>query len=213
MHLSKLSGIVPALLLFLSAGAHAQQLVQDAGTIEVRLRAVTVIPEVNSSISPIGGHAEVDINEIPELDGTYFLTPNWALELIAGVTQHNAHAVGTAIGTVDLGSTWLLPPTLTLQYHYQALPTLDLYAGAGLNYTFFLGNSLPSNGLVKSISYDNNVGEALQAGFDFALSDRWVLNLDVKQLFLNTTVKVNGAVKANVDVNPTLVGVGIGYRF
>ncbi|HVJ55327.1 MAG TPA: OmpW family outer membrane protein [Aliidongia sp.] len=217
MHLSNLVrafGAAACALLTTSGLAHADGLVQEPGTIEVRLRGLTVIPEVSSTISAIGGHADVSTTEVPEIDGTYFLTQNWALELIAAVAQHDVHARNTAIGDVDLGSAWLLPPTLTLQYHYQALPTLDLYAGAGINYTFFLGPSLPSNGPVKSISYDNNVGGALQAGFDFALSDRWVLNLDVKQLFLNTTVRLNGgAIKADVDLNPTLIGVGVGYRF
>jgi len=40
------------------------------------------------------------------------------------------------------------------------------------------------------------------------------LNFDVKQIFLSTTAKINdGAIRANVDLNPTLIGLGMGYRF
>jgi len=202
------------MLLASTALAPAQEvLTQDAGTIEVRLRALAVIPETSSTVTVIGGHADASTSVIPELDGTYFITPNWAVEEIAGVTQHDIHARNTAIGTVDLGSVWLLPPTLTLQYHYQPTPSVDLYGGAGINYTFFLGPYLPPNGPAKSIGYDNNVGAALQFGFDWAVSGPWVVNFDVKQLFLNTTAHINGAIKASVSLDPTLIGVGVGYRF
>ncbi|HLY55311.1 MAG TPA: OmpW family outer membrane protein [Stellaceae bacterium] len=212
-HALRAAALVAAMTLDRPGAGWADPMPQVAGTIELRLRGVVVNPEVDSTISLIGGRAEASTSFIPEIDGTYFFTPNLAAELIAGVTQHDVKARGTAIGDVSLGSVWLLPPTLTLQYHYRAMPTLDLYAGAGINYTFFLGPSLPSGGPVTSIAYDNNIGGAIQAGLDYAISDRWVLNLDVKQLLLNTTVHVNGAIKADVDLNPALVGVGVGYRF
>ena len=52
--------------------------------------------------------------------------------------------------------------------------------------------------------------------FESILAGAWSLNLDVKKLWLNTDVKANlggTALKADVDLNPWIFGVGVGYRF
>jgi outer membrane protein len=196
-----------------AGAARAADLVQEGGTSEVRVRAVSVIPEIDSTITPIGGRVAASTSFVPEIDATYFFTPDWAIEVIAGATRHRVQARDTAIGNVDLGSIWLLPATVTGQYHMKADPNLDLYIGAGLNYTFFVSPGLPAGGPAQSIAYKNNAGGVFQAGFDTAITDRIVANLDVKQFILSTTATVNGIVKAKVDLNPVAVGVGIGYRF
>ena len=115
------------------------------------------------------------------------------------------------VNGLDLGSVWLLPPTLTVQYHFAPTARFSPYVGAGLNYTFFYNEK---KGAVNSISYDDNIGYALQAGIDYAIAGAWSFNIDVKKLWLSTDVKVNGgALKADVDINPWIFGVGLGYRF
>ena len=112
-----------------------------------------------------------------------------------------------------MGSVWLLPPTLTLQYHFLPTSRFSPYVGAGLNYTIFYNEK---KGALRSISYDDNIGYALQAGIDYAIAGAWSLNVDVKKLWLNTDVKANlggTALKADVDINPWIFGVGLGYRF
>ena len=60
----------------------------------------------------------------------------------------------------------------------------------------------------------NGVGPAIQAGFDYNVAGNWFLNVDVKQIFLDTTARINGgAIIAKTSLNPTVVGAGIGYRF
>lgn len=55
---------------------------------------------------------------------------------------------------------------------------------------------------------------ALQVGADYKLDAHWLLNADVKKIFLNTDVSVNnGAVRADVDLDPWVFGLGVGYRF
>jgi outer membrane protein len=54
----------------------------------------------------------------------------------------------------------------------------------------------------------------LQFGVDYMLNEHWLVNVDVKKLFLSTDVSLNGgAITADVDINPWIVGAGIGYRF
>jgi len=46
------------------------------------------------------------------------------------------------------------------------------------------------------------------------LNENWGLNFDVKKVYLNTDVSVNaGAVTADVDLDPWIVGFGITYKF
>lgn len=181
------------------------------GTIELRVRAVGVLPEGHAnSISLVGGSTHISQTPVPEFDITYFLPHHFALELIAAVTQHNVNVRTAGGANVDLGDITLLPPTLTLQYHFQPIATIDAYLGAGINYTFFFNQKSPSGTPVR---YDNTFGEAIQAGFDYDLGNNWVANLDVKHIFLNTKVYAFHAVTADVDIDPTIVGAGIGYRF
>ena len=47
-----------------------------------------------------------------------------------------------------------------------------------------------------------------------SLTDQIYANFDVKYLWINTDVEINGgAIEADVDLNPWIVGVGLGYRF
>lgn len=183
----------------------------DHGPWMVRGRILAVLPEedldhIDPSLGP-GTDVSIDDSVVPELDITYFLTPNIAAELILGTTPHDAEVTSP---NVDLGSVWLLPPTLTLQYHFAPEGRIRPYLGVGVNYTIFYGKDEPSG---TTVDYENGFGWALQAGVDIPIDDRWAINIDVKQIFLSTEVTVNGAVKADVDINPLLVGVGVGYRF
>lgn len=116
-------GLISASL-FASEAAIAQQ----AGDIFVRARAIYVTPDA-SATTLIGGTADIDSKIVPEVDFTYFIADNIGLELIAATAKHNATAIGRAVGDVPLRSAWLLPPTLSLQYH---IPMEGF--GAGVNY-------------------------------------------------------------------------------
>ncbi len=187
---------------------------KQAGTFMVRVRAIGVIPEdFSSSVSVIGGHVDVTATPAPEVDFSYFLTDNIAAELIAASTRHSVSASGTILGKVDVGSVWVLPPTLTAQYHFMPHSRFSPYVGAGLTVAFFY-DSQPATPTVTKVGLSNNVGPAIQAGFDYNVSGHWFANFDVKQIFLNTTARINGGgIVAKTALSPTVVGAGIGYRF
>lgn len=199
------------------AGAMAPAAMAGQGDWMFRLRALHVAPDEGATISPIGGSVDIGTSVVPELDITYFFTDRIAVELILGVTPHDVSAVNTSLGDVDLGDVWLLPPTLTLQYHFNPDGQVRPYVGAGVNFTHFFNADLPSGSPLTSISYDNSIGFALQAGVDYALSERWFLNFDVKKVWINTDVTVDagglGIVTADVDINPWIIGIGFGWRY
>lgn len=210
---SALAGLIAAPLMTAIAAptALAGSDVEDPWLI--RVRAINVMPDEDATITPIGGSVEIENQIVPELDISYFLSENFAFELILATTPHDVSAVGTTVGNVDLGDVWLLPPTLTAQYHFAPRASVRPYIGAGINYTIFY-NEDP--GAVTSIDYDNSLGFALQAGVDVPVGDTYFLNLDVKKVFLSTDVSINAggtAVSADVDIDPWIVGVGIGRRF
>jgi outer membrane protein len=175
----------------------------------VRVRAVDIDTSKNSD--PINGTGPSDLitvsdKVIPELDVSYFFTPNWATELVLTYPQkHDVYLAGTQIGTVKE-----LPPTLTVQYHFTPQSQFSPYLGAGLNYTNYSDVSI-DNG---AITLDNgSFGYALQGGIDYKIDKNWSLNFDVKYVEMRSNVYLSGAAISNIQVNPWLIGVGVGYRF
>nr|WP_298790574.1 OmpW family outer membrane protein [uncultured Allomuricauda sp.] len=182
---------------------------------QFRLRGIVVTPDESADIEAIVGDASISTTIVPEFDISYFFDENWSLELILATTKHNVEAVGTSAGDIDLGHVWLLPPTLTGQYHFTGGDFIP-YVGAGLNLTLFYG--VDEGPVADDVDYDTSVGYALQAGFDFMLNDKWFLNADVKKLFLSTDATVNATtalgatVGADVDINPWIIGFGVGVK-
>lgn len=192
--------LAAALLCTLTVGAMAQQ--AKEGPWMVRARAVQ-LNSANGDSTGLG----LTLNDkvIPEVDFTYFYDKNWAAELILTVPQkHTLRSFGADIGTLKH-----LPPTLTVQYHFDA-GSFKPYVGAGLNYTRFSSVNILSGG--ATIEKDS-VGGAFQAGVDVPLGGNLYLNVDVKKVYIQTDVYAGGAKAGVFKVDPLLVGVGLGWRF
>lgn len=174
----------------------------------VRVRAVN-LDSANKDSTPL--RLTVNDKVIPEVDISYFFTPQIAAELILTYPQkHTLRANGADIGTLKH-----LPPTLTLQYHFTGLGAFRPYVGAGLNYTRFSDvqfDAATQAALSPSISKDS-FGLAVQAGLDYEIAKNTYLNVDVKKVQIRTDVKSAGAKVGEFRVDPLLVGVGIGRRF
>lgn len=208
----------------------------EAGDWVVRIRTAYVVPNedsklgktVNKNVGNVmtpGAELKVDNNLIPELDISYYFTKNIAAELILATgSKHDVSIKGdalTAVGNQQLGSVDALPPTLTVQWHFNPDQTFDPYIGAGINYTIMLDRNLKvSKGDLAGtkIKVDGDSwGYALQAGFDVNLKDGWLINADVKYITMDTTVKLKtGATWTKIDsldIDPWVFGIGIGKKF
>ncbi|OBP72220.1 MULTISPECIES: OmpW/AlkL family protein [Mesorhizobium] len=181
---------------------------------QIRLRALGVITEDSGYVNAVPGSGLSYSNTVtPELDISYFVTDNIAAELILGTTYANIDGQGAIGGLGKVGKVWLLPPTVTLQYHFTDLGAFKPYVGAGVNYTIFYHQQA---GSADDLKVKNTFGAALQVGFDYMVDEHWGVNFDVKKLFLKPDfdVTVAGAKltgKANLD--PWLIGAGVTYRF
>ncbi len=174
---------------------------------QIRVRAIDVIPDVDSSVN-IGGEVDADNAVVPELDISYFFTDHIAAELILATSKHDMDYTGN----IDLGDAMILPPTLTLQYHFTPDQAFSPYVGAGINYSMFYNEDAAAG--FTDLEVDNGVGLALPAGFDYWLDEHWGLNADVKKIFLNEDATLtNGTIRADVDLDPWVVGAGVSYRF
>jgi len=226
------------LLLLALASAFAPALANaEAGDWVLRGRVVSVSPNESSDLgktvnknvgagtmSP-GADLTVDSNVIPEFDISYYITKNIAAELILALgTKHDVSIRGDSVGAVGnqhLGSVNALPPTLTLQWHFNPDQTFDPYVGAGINYTAMLDRTLrfESGALAGTkIKVDSDSwGYALQAGFDINLKDGWLINADVKYITMETDVKTkvagNWTKIDSLDIDPWVFGIGFGKKF
>ncbi|MDM0014277.1 OmpW family outer membrane protein [Variovorax sp. J22P168] len=185
----------------------------------VRARAVRI--DTANKSDPIPSLAvpadaiTVSNKTIPEIDISYFFTPNIAAELVLTVPQkHTVTVEQSALGgPVDIGTFKQLPPTLMLQYHFMPEATIRPYVGAGLNYTRISGVNLfvPTVGALDL--KQNSYGLALGAGIDIAIAKNVFLNFDVKKVQMRTDVTRLGQTLSTVKVDPWLFGAGVGYRF
>ena len=165
---------------------------------QIRLRATAVIPDgkttfydkvgailpaLGSSAGPGGeifaAGAKVSTTVIPELDVSYYFTKNIAVEAICCLSKHNVTGTGVLNG-LPVGSTWVFPPTVLLQYHFTNFGAFQPYIGVGVNFTAYFGTKsgggsapffTPALGLtgvnsVSNLSIGSSWGVAGQVGFD-----------------------------------------------
>nr|WP_281397096.1 OmpW family outer membrane protein [Sphingobium boeckii] len=208
----------------LAACMIAQPAMAEKGDVLLRLRGIAVAPnEKSGSVLPAfpGEKVSVDNSVMPEVDVTYMASDHIGFELIAATTRHSASGrTGTTGGIGKLASTWVLPPTLTAQYHPIVTGPIRPYVGAGINYTLFYAEDA-SKGLEAAVgqtkvSMSDSFGYALQAGVDIDLTKTIFLNLDIKYLDIDTTATLRttaaGSQKVKIDLDPFVFGIGVGIK-
>ena len=220
MHFWKYAALPAIAVSTLASPAYAK-----AGDTFVRVRAIMVAPtESSGGILPAFPTEEVSVNNsiMPEIDITHMVSDHVGLELIAATTKHNASGTsGTTGGIGKLASTWVLPPTLTVQYHFAPDAKVRPYVGAGVNYTMFYSEK-PSAGLETAVGQTDvdlkdSFGWAAQAGIDIDLNEKIFLNFDVKYIDIDTTARLAttaiGTQRVKISLDPIVFGVGMGFRF
>ncbi|MFT0868392.1 OmpW/AlkL family protein [Pseudomonas sp. CAM1A] len=227
MNKSLLSASLVALALAAPV-AHAHQ----AGDFILRAGAITTAPNESSGDIKLDGakvsgtKATLDSDTQLGLAFAYMLTDHIGLELLAATPfQHTVGVKGLGPGLDGkLADIKQLPPTLSLQYYPMAPSSkFQPYAGVGINYTMFFDEDLTSNRKAQGFSnmkLKDSVGIAGQLGMDYMLTDNLLVNAAVWYVDIDTKASIDGPsalgvgkTKVDVDVDPWVYMVGIGYKF
>jgi outer membrane protein len=205
-----------AAVLALAGTANAQEFTpKHKGLIMLNVRATDVSPDTSDAITTAAGaatglHVDVKDDVMPTIGLSYFLTDHVAVEAIAGTTKHTVRAQGPGTN-IAVHDTWVLPPVVSLQYHFAPAAKFSPYVGAGVNYMIFYSGK-DKNGF--NVKLKDGFGYALQAGADIATKGPWSVNVDVKKVFFETDAKINGGtLKSKVNLDPWVVSAGFGYKF
>lgn len=219
----------------------------EAGDMVVRTGGVSVHPDASSTSLDITSPAlgvvdgvQVDVKDDTQLglSFTYFITPKLGIEVLGATPfKHDIVASNLLAGT-KLAETKHLPPTISLQFYPMASTSkFQPYVGAGLNYTIFfeeyttdaltgaIGTLADLKGVPGVTATSTNIdlkdsfGLALQAGFDYALTDKVGINAGIWYIDINTTADITAetnvvpvAATIDVDIDPMVYMIGVSYK-
>ena len=210
-----LSGLITASLL--SATLAAPAFAHQQGDIIVRAGAIMVAP--NESSDDVLGLGEFQVSDNTQLglNFTYMATDNIGIELVAASPfTHEVALEGVGV----IAEVKQLPPTLLAQYYFgDAGSKFRPYVGAGINFTIFFDTEFNANGEANALSdldLSNSVGLAAQAGIDYMINDKWLVNASVMYADISTDVTFKAGtddVKIKTDIDPLVYMVSIGYVF
>jgi outer membrane protein len=205
----------------------------QAGDIILRAGAITVDPQEQSSELWVGAlnsdvagtKASLNSDTQLGLNFAYMLTSHLGIELLAATPfTHDVGVKGMpgAFAGLNgkLGELKQLPPTLSVLYYpMDSGAAFQPYAGAGINYTWFFDDKLSGEAENKGFSgldMEDSWGLAAQVGIDYLLSDKLMLNGQVRYIDIDTTGTTSFGgqqVKVDVEVDPWVYMIGLGYKF
>jgi outer membrane protein len=153
---------------------------------------------------------DVDTDVKPTLTFEYFVRDNLGVEVIAAWPfEHDVSIAG--MGTV--GSTKQLPPTVSLQYHFNGKGKVSPFVGAGINYTTFFSEDTRGALDGAQLELDDSWGLAAHAGIDFAVGERSAIRVDARWIDIDADVKLNGADIGTVNIDPIVYGAAYVMKF
>lgn len=182
----------------------------DSGHWVVKVGVHVVAPKSNNGTLANGAFkATISNSTRPTITAEYLFTPQWGVEVLAALPfKHTLRLNGVKAGSFEH-----LPPTVSLQYHFNAGGQVSPFVGVGLNYTTVFKTKTTGPLAGTKLSVGDSFGPAVHAGLDVRLNDRWLFTADARWMKIGATAKVNGASVGKVHVDPLVYGVAIGYRF
>ncbi len=183
----------------------------EEGDLLLRFGLANVSPNDGSS-GGVGDNDAVGVEDDtqPFINVTWMFTDNLGLDVL-GATPFT-HDI-TLEGTGKIGETKHLPPTVGVQYHFSPKADVRPYVGAGINYTTFFSEETTGALAGSTMSLDDSWGLAAQAGVDVDINQDWFFNADLRYMQIDTTASISGVGDIDVDINPWVIGLGVGTTF
>ena len=194
----------------------------QAGDWIVRAGAAGVYPTGDGKVKGISGaKVEADSAWSLGLNGTYMATNNVGIELLAAWPfKHDIDCKGSISSLGTCADTKHLPPTLTVQWHFDTGSKFHPYVGVGVNYTNFFDTDTKGDldNLGGDLDLDSSWGLAGEIGIDYELTNDWMIGAQVYYMDIDTdaTLKVsdlNYKEKFNVSIDPWVYLITVGKKF
>lgn len=197
------------------------------GRLQVKVLATGVLPDgkidkVKTDLIglPAGSQTKANDNVVPTLAVEYYATPNISVETICCFTQHHVTGSGALAGANLVNHVLILPATVTVKYHLPLGP-IKPYVGVGPTVFAIFGEKPGSTARalgVTKVKMSNEVGFALQGGFDMAINDAGMgISLDAKKYFIKPEAKFYAgnvlALHTKHKLDPWVVSGGVYMRF
>lgn len=186
-----------------------------AGTWTVAAGAHYVDPKSDNGTLNNGLSVDVDGDVRPTISGEYFIADNVGVELLAAIPFHHDITLTDANGNEVDAKTQHLPPTLSVQYHFDGynLPmNVKPFVGVGVNYTtFFKEKVYLGNG--NDLELDDSVGVAGHIGLDIPYAPTESFRIDARYMDIKTDASLNGSDLGEVDISPWVYGVAFVKQF
>lgn len=178
----------------------------------LRVGAGMVDPDSgNGTVPTLDVGVDVDSGTSLVFNGTYFFTPNVAFEVLAALPfSHDVNLDG--IGKV--AEVKHLPPTFSLQYHFDTGNNFRPYVGAGLNWTIFFDEDTEGALAGTDLDLDDSFGFAAQVGADFDINDSMFVNFDFRYIDIGPEADVSPlGLEFDVDIDPFVYSLTLGWKF
>ena len=187
-----------------------------AGTWSIAAGAHMVDPKSNNGTLADGTFSvQVDDDIRPTISGEYFIANNIGVELLAAIPFHHDITLTDNDGNQVDAKTQHLPPTLSLQYHFDGynMPmNVKPFVGVGVNYTtFFKERVYLGNG--NDLELDDSVGVAGHVGLDIPFAPTEAFRIDARYMDIKTDASLNGNDIGEVDISPWVYGVAFIKQF
>ena len=202
---------LPLLLAASLAAVAAPAFAQSAGDWTVGIGVHQVDPKSDNG-KLAGGTLAVDVDSDikPTITGEYFIADNLGIEVLAALPFKHEIAVK---GVGKVGETKHLPPTVSLQYHFNSDGKVSPLLGLGVNYTTFFSEDTTGALAGTKLKLDDSWGLAAHAGLDFNISEKSSVRVDVRWADIDTKVEVDGAKLGTANIDPLVYGVAYVLKF
>lgn len=217
-----------ALLAIAPAAAFAQDAPDPYATQTTAAEADTASNDGAKRFAVVGGYSlseptrnpqlgdsrmQVDGDGAATLSASYYVTDNIAVEAWGAVDKfgHRVNIDGQKAGSVEAQ-----PYAVSGQYHFgNAGQTVRPYVGLGYYQTNFDGESTIESGALagQRLAVESPEGAIASAGVDVKLSPSWFARADMRYLQGKSDVMLDGANAGEAELNPVMLGIGLGARF
>ena len=209
------SGLAIAAALALAPAAFAQDDTSTTDASGKRFAVVAgyahLVPKSNPG-TVLGADADIDGSGAPTLSGSWYVNDNFAVELwgAAGKFDHRVKLDGAKAGTISQQ-----PVAVSGQYHFgTSSQAIRPYVGLGYYQSNVNDEEFdPTLTAGRHVGIGTPNGAIASAGVDFNITDRWFARADARYMQGDADVKLAGNKIGEVQLDPWLVGVGIGTRF